>query len=92
MADLAHMSRTSFVNLFGKIVGMPPAAYLAEWRMGLAEAMLKEGRPVKEAALAIGYGNQPAFTRAFIARHGMSPTEWLKRGHEASAGRIAQAG
>lgn len=79
MASIAHMSRTTFINRFRNLVGMPPAEYLTNWRMELAEMYLKEGKTVKEVAQAIGYRHQPGFTKAFTSRYGVSPTEWLKQ-------------
>lgn len=79
MAGLAHMSRTRFANYFRDVVGMTPGDYLLDWRMELAQTYLRENRAVKEVAAAIGYRNQPAFTRAFAAKYGAAPTAWLRQ-------------
>lgn len=79
MAAQAHMSRTAFANRFREMIGVTPAEYLTGWRMELAQAALLEGKSVKEVAAAVGYGTQPALTRAFAARFGVSPTEWLRQ-------------
>lgn len=79
MAKIAGLSRTGFITRFRDIVGTTPADYVQNWRLDLAQTYLKERRSVKEVARAIGYANQPAFTRAFVARHGMAPTEWLRQ-------------
>ena len=78
LAGLAHMSRTRFANYFRDVVGMTPGDYLVDWRMGLAQTYLRENRSVKEVAAAIGYRNQPAFTKAFVGRYGVAPTAWLR--------------
>jgi len=78
MAAFVHMSRTTFINRFREVVGMPPAEYLAGWRMELAKTYLREGKSVKEVAQAVGYSHQPGFTNAFTSWYGVSPTEWLK--------------
>lgn len=83
MASLANLSRTGFVNRFRAIVGMPPAEYLTNWRMDLAKTYLLQGRSVKEIALDVGYSFQPAFTKAFSSKVGVSPTEWLKQASQA---------
>lgn len=85
MAALARMSRTTFINHFQSVVGMPPAEYLTGWRMELAKTYLKEGRSVKEVAQTVGYSYQPGFTNAFKSRCGVSPTDWLKHACEDDA-------
>jgi AraC-like DNA-binding protein len=78
MATIAHMSRTSFIKRFRDVIGLPPAEYLTRWRMELAQTYLKEGKPVKEVAQAVGYKYQPGFTKAFTSWFGVPPTEWRK--------------
>jgi len=81
MAACAGMSRTSFATSFRRIVGHTPAGYLADWRVALAQAGLRAGRPVKQLADELGYANPSALSRAFAARTGRSPRRW----REASA-------
>lgn len=80
MAGCAGMSRTAFANAFRDIVGQTPADYLGDWRMALAQSRLREGRPIKILADELGYANPSALSRAFAARVGMSPREWLAGG------------
>lgn len=77
MAECAGMSRTAFANAFRETVGQTPADYLGNWRIALAQARLREGRAVKLLAAELGYANPSALSRAFAARMGMSPREWL---------------
>ena len=77
MAQCAGMSRTAFANAFRETVGQTPADYLADWRMALARSRLREGRPIKLLADELGYANPSALSRAFAAKVGMSPREWL---------------
>lgn len=86
MAALACMSRTKFANHFKQVTGKTPGEYLLEWRMALADNLLRERRSVKEVGLAVGYSDQPAFSRAFTAHFGMSPTEWMRKSDEAEPG------
>lgn len=79
LADQAGMSRSAFSRLFHDIVGVTPAAYLADCRIVAAQRLLDDGRPVGTVALEVGYGSQPAFTKAFTRRVGMSPRDWSKR-------------
>lgn len=77
MAQCAGMSRTAFANAFRETVGQTPADYLADWRMALARSRLREGRPIKLLSDELGYANPSALSRAFAAKVGMSPREWL---------------
>ncbi|MFA7608188.1 MAG: AraC family transcriptional regulator [Rhodocyclaceae bacterium] len=79
MAEHAGMSRTAFVNTFRERVGQTPADYLTSWRIALAQSRLREGRPVKILAEELGYANPSALSRAFSAKVGMSPRDWLAK-------------
>lgn len=87
MAKEAGMSRTAFALLFKEVVGQPPGDYLADWRIALAQAGLREGRPIKLLADELGYANPSALSRVFAARVGQSPRDWLKSGFETRAAR-----
>jgi AraC-like DNA-binding protein len=78
MAERAGMSRTSFATVFKQVVGQTPADYLTGCRITLAQMGLREGRPIKLLADQLGYANPPALSRAFAAKVGVSPREWLK--------------
>jgi len=79
MAERAGMSRTAFANTFRKTVGQTPADYLTGWRIALAQSRLREGRPIKMLAEEVGYANPSALSRAFTAKVGMSPRDWLAK-------------
>jgi len=79
MADAAGMSRTVFATQFKAVVGQSPADYLADWRMALAQAGLRDGKAIKGLADELGYANPSALSRAFAARLGLSPRDWLKQ-------------
>lgn len=77
MAERAGMSRTAFANTFREVVGQTPADYLNDWRMALAQNRLREGQPIKVLTEELGYANPSALSRAFSAKVGMSPRDWL---------------
>ena len=79
MATRAGMSRARFAAHFAKVVGSPPGDYLALWRIGLAQRLLAQGRPLKSISDEVGYGSANALTRAFAHRVGVSLTVWLAR-------------
>ncbi len=77
LAKLANLSRSAFAGRFLGIVGQPPMAYLAAWRLDRAAEMLRYGRwPISEVAERVGYTSQAAFSRAFRAQFAVSPQQW----------------
>ncbi|MCW7539768.1 AraC family transcriptional regulator [Aquabacterium sp. A7-Y] len=77
MAKRAGMSRSAFAATFKTVVGQTPADYLADWRLTLAQAELRKGRPIKAIAHELGYANASALSRLFTQRVGVSPRHWL---------------
>lgn len=62
----AGMSRTSFANHFRNKVGQTPMHYLTKWRMLIARRILEESQEsISDIAERVGYGSEPAFSRAF---------------------------
>ncbi|HEY1398182.1 helix-turn-helix transcriptional regulator, partial [Roseateles sp.] len=76
MAERAGMSRSAFAARFRELVGQAPAAYLADWRLSLAQEQLRLGRSIKQIADQLGYANASALSRVFTQRVGRSPREW----------------
>lgn len=82
LAELAArcgMSRARFAARFHAVVGCTVGDYLANWRVALAQRLLRSGRPVKAVAPEVGYANASALARVFNAKVGMSPLDWLQR-------------
>jgi len=81
LEELAHhagMSRARFAAHFRKVVGVTPFHYFTDWRLGIAQTMLRKGSSLKLIAAATGYTHSTALTRVFTQRLGISPTEWLR--------------
>ena len=79
LARTAGMSRARFAVSFRHIVGTTPLDYLTDWRISVAQTLLKRGKPLKSVAPAVGYMSPVAFTRVFTKRLGVSPTVWLAK-------------
>lgn len=79
MAERAGMSRTAYANTFRDLVGQTPGDYLNDWRIALAQNRLRAGQPIKTLAEELGYANPSALSRAFSAKVGLSPREWLAK-------------
>lgn len=71
------MSRSRFAERFSDLLGSGPMAYLADWRLQKALALLDESRcTVQQVASRTGYQSPAAFTRAFTSRFGMPPRQY----------------
>ena len=79
MANVAAMSRARFAARFREVVGTTPGAYLADWRLGLAQSMLLRGHSIQAIAVEVGYGSASALSRVFSNRFGMSPSAWRRK-------------
>ncbi len=78
MAAVAGMSRSVFAATFRSETGSTPAEYLMQWRICLAQGMLRKGVPVKVAADQLGYRSAASLSRAFTQVVGVSPRAWLR--------------
>lgn len=87
LAREAAMSRTRFAARFRALIGTTPIAYLSEWRLQRAAALLaSSSRPVGEIAHACGYTNAASFARAFAERFGETPNRFRQSSDPAEAG------
>ncbi|MEP6720134.1 MAG: AraC family transcriptional regulator [Variovorax sp.] len=76
LSDIAGMSRSRFMDLFPRLVGDPPKAYLTRWRLEFGRRELqKRGAKVKAVAARSGFGSSEAFSRAFRREFGYPPME-----------------
>jgi transcriptional regulator GlxA family with amidase domain len=91
-AAAAHQSRSQFSERFTAVLGMPPARYVARWRVHLAGKWLRHERlTIAEVAARLGYESEPSFSRAFKRFMGASPADF-RRGLSVDPPRIARAG
>ncbi|MEG9435731.1 AraC family transcriptional regulator [Edaphobacter sp. HDX4] len=77
LAQRAGMSRARFAARFRQVVCTTPFDYLTDWRLGVAQTMLRKGSSLKLIAAAVGYANATALTRVFTKRLRISPSDWL---------------
>lgn len=78
LAVTAGMSRSRFAARFSEVVGVPAMEYLVHWRVGVAQGLLRRGRPAKVVALEVGYCRSSTFGRAFAQVVGATPMAWLR--------------
>ncbi|GGO81401.1 AraC family transcriptional regulator [Marinobacterium nitratireducens] len=79
LASTAGMSRARFALAFRETLGQTAGDYLAQWRLCLAQTLLREGRPIDWVANRVGYSGAPALAKRFRQSCGLSPTQWLKQ-------------
>ncbi|WP_246776306.1 AraC family transcriptional regulator [Bradyrhizobium sp. CCBAU 53351] len=88
LAELSSMSRSRFMDVFPRILGTTPAAYLNGWRLMLGQRELMRGGQVKGVARRVGFGSAAAFSRAYSRMFGSPPRSvratQLERGNAAS--------
>lgn len=74
LARCVGQSRATFNRRFVELVGDPPAAYLARWRMSLtAHLLLHSDLPLEEIAQRVGYESAAALSKAFRRARGIAP-------------------
>jgi AraC-like DNA-binding protein len=78
LARAVSMSRSAFAGRFRELVGATPLDHLTQWRMVRAAGMIREGHPLKLAALAsaVGYESESAFGKVFRRVMGVSPGKY----------------
>jgi len=81
MARLVGLGRHQFLRVFRRVVGLPPHAYLLNYRLGRAAAALDAGGGrVLDIALDNGFFDLSEFTRRFRSVYGRSPAAFRKAG------------
>jgi len=80
LAAAANLSRSIFSERFAAVLGVPPAGYMARWRMRLAGTWLRDRRlTVSEVATRLGYESDASFSRAFKRLMGTSPSTFHRQ-------------
>ncbi|MCQ2010933.1 MAG: AraC family transcriptional regulator [Sporolactobacillus sp.] len=74
-AKRACCSEYHFKRMFSFLAGVPLSEYIRRRRLTLAAFELKDNRKVIDVAVNYGYNSADAFTRAFQALHGITPSE-----------------
>ncbi|MFE4414460.1 AraC family transcriptional regulator [Streptomyces sp. NPDC056821] len=83
IARKVGVSRAQLARRFTAVVGEPPMAYLADWRLTLAADLLREpDTTVAMVARQVGYSSGSAFKRV----RGLSPQEYRAQAATGTAG------
>lgn len=79
LADICNISEVYFRKLFSRVYNTTPKQYITDIRIDRAKQLLTDGiLKVNAVATECGFSNQYHFCRAFKARTGLTPTEYMK--------------
>lgn len=79
LAGRVGMSRARFADVFVRKVGVPPMAYLTQWRLLKARTLLAgTNLNLEEIALRCGYASGASFSRRFKQEFDMGPGAYRK--------------
>jgi AraC family L-rhamnose operon regulatory protein RhaS len=80
LSNIAMMSRTSYIERFKRITGVPPARFQRQYRISVAKQLLTEGTLTQaEIAQEIGCCDASHFVKMFKAETKMTPIEFCKK-------------
>ena len=80
LGRLVGLSRSALHERFAEMIGQPPMQYLANWRMQVAAALLRDtNATVSSVAQDVGYHSEAAFARAFKRLVGSPPATWRRQ-------------
>jgi AraC family transcriptional activator of mtrCDE len=77
LAEIAHMSRSTFAKSFHEAFDRSPISLVNYVRMEHAARMLSTGQiPVEQVASRVGFSSRSHFYQAFKKHKGMTPVEY----------------
>jgi AraC-like DNA-binding protein len=79
LADIAAMSRATFIRHFEKSFGRTPMDYVRLRRA--AQLLQVSATTVDKVAAKVGYASRSHFSRAFHEQYGVSPADFRKQYH-----------
>ena len=70
-------SRTTLMNTFKEKYGVTLGDYITQYRLEKAEKMLLDSKKsIKSIAFENGFADQNYFTKVFMKKHSMTPSEY----------------
>ena len=79
LAGYVNFSRYYLLHKFREEMGMPPHAYLENFRIRQAQRMLAGGEALVQVAGQVGFSSQSHFTRGFKQTIGVTPGEYARQ-------------
>ena len=74
LADLVHMSRTSFYENFREVMHVSPLQYAKSVKLMKAQTLIKVGKNAGEAGYMVGYNSPAQFSREYKRHFGFAPS------------------
>lgn len=78
LAGLCGLSISQFSRVFQRMTGRTPYAFVVAVRIEAGQALLAQGRPIADAAIASGFADQSHFTRHFRRIAGVTPRAFVR--------------
>ncbi|EPQ4993391.1 helix-turn-helix transcriptional regulator, partial [Acinetobacter baumannii] len=76
LAQRVGLSRYAIIRLFKANVGLTPHAFQINLKINQAREQLKQGVPLAELAVNLGFSDQSHFHKAFKAHTGVTPRQF----------------
>jgi len=76
LAAVAGLSPFHFIRVFTRATGLPPHAWLMQYRARRARGMLRRGLPIADAACRAGFADQSHLNRIFKRLFGYTPGQF----------------
>ncbi|MDC5322639.1 AraC family transcriptional regulator [Acinetobacter baumannii] len=76
LAQRVGLSRYAIIRLFKTNVGLTPHAFQINLKINQAREQLKQGVPLAELAINLGFSDQSHFHKAFKAHTGVTPRQF----------------
>lgn len=73
LAELVGMNRYAFIRAMKQTTGLSPLAWRQNAKINLARHLLRDGHPIAETALSLGFSDQSHFHRVFRSHVAASP-------------------
>ena len=79
LAEHVALSPYYFLRVFGAEVGMPPHAYLESVRIRQAQYLIRQGQPLIDVAVDVGFSSQSHLTSRFKKIIGVTPGQYAQQ-------------
>jgi len=79
LAEQSNMSRATLIRQFKNTVGVPPMAYILNWRMIKAHHLLKyTSKTIDQISEQVGFSTARTLSKSFRRHYGITPSEFRR--------------